>query len=256
MSTYPGENPQPSDSDPVAGGNDDTEPTQPVGYWERRAAEEAEQQSGQQAGQQAADRPDPTTPYPQDPASGAPPVFNPTSAQPPPGPGRTPPPNPYPWTPPDAYPPAHGQGPPQQYGQQYGGQQYGQQYGQPPVPPPGQPAYQPVPGQPPYYGAYSAPAPAHPQSTLAMVLGIIGLAGGFVVCGLPLVVSPFAWAIGHNAVKEIRASQGRLSGEGQARAGMIMGIIGTVLLVLAILAVIAVVALAVASEDTSGGSTV
>src|SRR5680860_369247 len=56
MSTYPGDGPpngeQPADD--AAG----TEPTQPVGYWERQAAERAREQAQQ-------GRPDPTTPYPQ-----------------------------------------------------------------------------------------------------------------------------------------------------------------------------------------------
>ena len=84
----------------------------------------------------------------------------------------------------------------------------------------------------PPYGGFAAPPPDHPQSTLALVLGLVGVVGAFIFCGVPLVVSPFAWALGHNALKEIRASQGRLGGESQARAGMILGIIGTVLLIL------------------------
>ena len=66
---------------------DETEPTQPVGYWERRASEQAAEQARAQGGQ-----PYPTTPYPQ-----GGPVFNPTSAQPstaaaagPAGPGYAP----------------------------------------------------------------------------------------------------------------------------------------------------------------------
>ena len=64
-----------------------------------------------------------------------------------------------------------------------------------------------------------------------MVLGIVGLVVGFLACGVGFLAAPFAWALGRNALKEIRASQGRLGGEGTAQAGMVMGIIGTVLLV-------------------------
>ncbi|MEO7350940.1 MAG: DUF4190 domain-containing protein [Marmoricola sp.] len=215
MSTYPGENPQaPDDGQPA---DDTTEPTQPVGYWERQAAERAHEQAQPTPS-------DTTTPYPQNPYP-----FNP---------------NPYaqqPSGPPSGQPP-------------YGGQPAAG-YQQPGQPPPYY--YQTGPGvapvQPPY--GYTPLAPAHPQATLAMVLGLVGVVGAFFACGLTLVVSPFAWAVGQKAVKEIEASQGRLSGESQARTGMITGIIGTVLLVLAIIAVIGFVALLIVSGSTdSGGS--
>jgi hypothetical protein len=75
-------------------------------------------------------------------------------------------------------------------------------------------------------------------------------------CGLPLLVSPFAWALGRNALKDIRASQGRLGGESQARAGMIMGIVGTVLAIIALLALVIIVLAAVAGSDSTSGSSV
>jgi hypothetical protein len=213
MSTYPGEDPQqpsgpPADQQPGAG-EGETEPTQPVGYWERQAAEQA----GQPNPPSAQPNP-PTQPYQQ---------------------------NPYPQ-------PPYGQ---QTYGQQPGyGQQphYGQQpgYGYPPAG--GQPGYPP-------YGAFTPALPNHPQATTAMVLGIVGLAGGLLLCGIGLLASPFAWALGRNALKEIRASHGRLGGESTARAGMVMGIIGSVLLVLAIVALIGL-AILVAVSDTSSGSNV
>ena len=62
----------------------------------------------------------------------------------------------------------------------------------------------------------------------ALILGIVGL----VCCSI---AAPFAWSIGGKAVKEIDASGGRLGGRGQAQAGKILGIIGTVLLVLGVL---------------------
>lgn len=136
---------------------------------------------------------------------------------------------------------------------------YGQQPPDPagpsPYPPYGQPqpGAQPVPyGQQPYaqvpYGG--AAAPKHPSATTAMVLGIIAL-GGMFFCLLPIVVAPFAWITGGRAVKEIDANPGRYSGRGEAQAGRIMGIIGTVLLILGLLAIIAFVVFAVAVSDTS-----
>ena len=117
------------------------------------------------------------------------------------------------------------------------------------APPPYGPPY-----QPPYPG-YQPPAPNHPSATAAMVLGIIGLVGLLSCAGVTLVLSPFAWAIGGRAVKEIDAAPpGTYSGRDQANAGRIMGLIGTILLIVAVLAVLAVVAaLLVVSESSSSG---
>lgn len=111
----------------------------------------------------------------------------------------------------------------------YGQQPDPGQYGQPGYPQPYQPA-------PPAYG-YTVPD--HPKATTAMVLGILGI----VVCG---VMAPFAWSIGKKTRDDIDASGGRLGGRGQAQAGYIMGIIGTVLLALGVLFAIVYVILIVA----------
>ena len=250
MTTYPGDDPQQPEDVPTAASPDETEPTQPVGYWERRAKEEAAEQAREQGGQ-----PYPTTPYTQ-----AGPVFNPTSTQgtPPPPPAQpAPPPQPTP-----GYAPGS-QGSPTPYGQgSYGQVPYGQPTppsygGQPAAPTPGQPS---VPGQPAQYlpmspyGGY-VPPPDHPQSTLALVLGLVGVIGAFILC-VPLVVAPFAWVIGHGALKDIRASQGRLGGESNARTGMILGIIGTVLLILFALVIFLAIVIGAVSEPSSTGSSV
>ncbi len=105
----------------------------------------------------------------------------------------------------------------------------------------------------PMYGApYQPPqplAPMHPQATTALVLGIIGLAGTF-ICGVTVVLGPFAWATGARAKREIAAAPGQYRGEGEAQVGLILGIITTVLLVLAIVAVVLVVVLVVATADS------
>lgn len=133
---------------------------------------------------------------------------------------------------------------------------YGQSYGQQPYGQPGQPY-----GQQPYQGAYGQPGqypppmlPKHQSATTAMVLGIIAVAGG-ILCYLPILAAPFAWVMGGRAVKEIDASGGTLGGRGEATAGRVLGIIGTVLLVLGILAVIAVVIIIVVAESNSGSGT-
>ena len=74
---------------------------------------------------------------------------------------------------------------------------------------------------------------------------------------MTVVVSPFAWAFGHSALKEIRASQGRLGGESQALTGMILGIVGTVLLILGLIFLIGfIVLIAVSESTTTTGSSV
>jgi hypothetical protein len=262
MSTYPGEDPQqpsgqpddrPADDQPAgqqadqpAGqgegqpvGEAETEPTQPVGYWERQAAEQARQQRQQ-------GDPDPS-------ASQGGAVFNPTTAEPSQGREQ----NPYappPYAQPGYGQPPHGQ---QQYGQPYGQPGYGQpaygqqQYGYPP--PGGQsgPSVGGPGGYPPY--AFTPPRPNHRQSTLALVLGIVGLGLGF-MCGVGFLASPFAWAIGHHSLSEIRASRGQLGGEGSAKAGMVMGIVGTVLLTIGVVVLVVVGVVAVATDSSSGSN--
>lgn len=86
---------------------------------------------------------------------------------------------------------------------------------------------------------YSAPAPpppagpppSHPQSTMVLVLGILGL----VLCQ---VLGPFAWVMGNRVVAEIDAAHGAMGGRDLANAGRICGIIATVLLGLSLLVII------------------
>jgi hypothetical protein len=187
---------------------------------------------------------DPNWPKPEQPAPTQPYGQDPYGQQPPPASTDQPP-----------YAPYGEQQPPGQdpYGQQqpYGQDPYGQQqpygqapYGQQPYPPQGQ-----VPYGAPGYGTLMAPK--HPSATTAMVLGI-GALGGMFVCGIPIVLAPFAWMIGGRAVKEIDADPGRYSGRDQAQAGRIMGMIGTGLLVLGVLAVVALIAIAVTVGPDTG----
>ena len=129
----------------------------------------------------------------------------------------------------------------QGYGAAGGG--YGQ-YQQPPSGPYGQQGY----GQ--QYG-YTYLVPNHPQATTALVLGLIGLIGGC-LCGLPLLASPFAWAVGARAKREIEAAHGQLGGAGNAQAGYVTGIIGTVLLVLAVFALVLLLVIGIATDGSAG----
>ncbi len=66
------------------------------------------------------------------------------------------------------------------------------------------------------------------RPVIALILGILGI----ICCGL---LAPVAWYMGSQEVKAIAAGTAAASGEGLAKAGMILGIIGTILLVLTLL---------------------
>jgi len=183
-------------------------------------------------------------------SSGPPPgpEFNPQTGFPVPGPDEQ---SSAPQPPPPYGQPAYGQPypPPPAYPQQpYPQEGYPQQQGYP-----GQPGY---PAQPGYayqpYAAYTAPN--HPKATTALVLGLVSLVGGL-MCIVPVLVSPFAWVTGVKARKEIRQSNGQMSGDGMATAGMVLGIIGTVVLALILIGIVVFVIVAIndpSSFDDSG----
>lgn len=107
---------------------------------------------------------------------------------------------------------------------------------------PVQPAYPPAPyGQMPYgYGMMP-----HPQANTAMILGIVALAGTF-ICGLPILLGPFAWVIGAKARREIDADPQRWTGRSEATVGFVMGIITTTLLILFVGFIVLVIGLVAA----------
>lgn len=107
-------------------------------------------------------------------------------------------------------------------------------YGAPP-PPEGPYGQQ----QPPYGGR---PAPTHGSATTALVLGILSL----VVCA-PLGIPAFI--IGRRAEREVQASGGNLAGEGLAKAGWILGLIGMILMALGLLLLIGLVAFGTMSSS-------
>jgi hypothetical protein len=76
--------------------------------------------------------------------------------------------------------------------------------------------------------------PAHPRATTALVLGIIGVAGFFILL-LPVIVSPLAWYFGAVAQREAEREPMRFRRAGEARTGMILGMIGTAILGVALL---------------------
>ena len=113
-----------------------------------------------------------------------------------------------------------------------------------PFPPPGQPGWpQPPLQHQPMYPVYVRPD--LPKATAAMVVGIVAVAGSFVLCGLPLLISPVAWVLGAQARRQIRESPQQWDGESKATAGLVLGIIGTILLVLALIVVIVIIVVAI-----------
>jgi hypothetical protein len=93
-----------------------------------------------------------------------------------------------------------------------------------------------------------------------MVLGIVGLATSIFCCGacmVGLICSIVAWVLGHQELKAIESGTSDLAGQGNARAGMIMGIIGTVINALILVGValyyIFIFAVVIAGGAASGG---
>ena len=101
-----------------------------------------------------------------------------------------------------------------------------------------------APGQPgmPQFPAYALPD--HPKATAALVVGIVSVAGMFVLV-LPVLAAPVAWVLGAQARGQIRRAPHQWGGESKATAGMVLGIIGTVLLLLVVLVVVIVIVVAV-----------
>jgi hypothetical protein len=88
-------------------------------------------------------------------------------------------------------------------------------------------SYQPAPQS----GSYGQAYPESSQATLALILGIVGI---FLV----QLAAPFAWWLGGKEVKAIEAGRRDPANRGQAKAGQILGLIGTILWILTTLLII------------------
>jgi hypothetical protein len=150
--------------------------------------------------------------------------------------------------------PPYGQQPAQPpYGQQpYGQQPYGQQPGQPPY---GQQPYAPPPG---YGYGQQPPYPAQPyygpqtsgRATTVLVLGIVSLVLLFSCIGfIPAII---ALVLARGAQQEIAGSGGRLTGEGQVKAGRIMSWITIGITALGLVVFAVVIGVSTSSSDGSG----
>ena len=84
-------------------------------------------------------------------------------------------------------------------------------------------------------------AQEHPQGTIVLVLGIVGIFVG--IC------APIAWMMGNRALAEIRASGVTYSNESQIKTGRILGKVFTILyIVFIVLYIVAFVVIIGASQ--------
>ncbi len=76
------------------------------------------------------------------------------------------------------------------------------------------------------------PPPTHARAASALVCGILSLAFCGAFTGIPAIV------LGSSALRGIATSHGQIGGRGMARAGLILGIVGTALWLLGLVFVV------------------
>lgn len=76
-------------------------------------------------------------------------------------------------------------------------------------------------------------APTENMAVVSMVLGILSMVAFSILAGIPAII------IGKQSRDNIRASNGRLSGDGMAQAGIIMGWVSVALVIIGAIVVIA-----------------
>ncbi|MCD9198748.1 hypothetical protein [Aeromicrobium wangtongii] len=92
--------------------------------------------------------------------------------------------------------------------------------------------------------------PKAPGASLSLVLGIISVAGLFVLV-VPVFLAPLAWYHGVAAGRRVEREPDRWSGRGEARAGAVLGMIGSALALL-VLAALALAGLGVLLASAQG----
>lgn len=108
---------------------------------------------------------------------------------------------------------------------------------------------------PPPASGYVGPQQTDGKATGSMVLGILSLVGFSILAGIPAVV------LGHISRREIRESRGRLTGDGMALAGLIMGyvslaIVPIIVLIVASIAIPNLLRARMAANESAAASTV
>jgi len=97
-------------------------------------------------------------------------------------------------------------------------------------------SYTPPPPPPPGAGGYATPQ-TNQKALWSMILGILGIVCCGIFAGIPALI------LGNSAKKEIAASGGAQTGDGMAKAGVILGWISIAFSILGIIFVIATGAL-------------
>ncbi|MBK8448136.1 MAG: DUF4190 domain-containing protein [Micropruina sp.] len=92
------------------------------------------------------------------------------------------------------------------------------------------------------YGYAAPPPPEHPNATLVLILGIVGLFTNFVF--MPF-ISPIAWYLGAKARREMAARPGAYSDSGKLTAGFVLGIIGSLIALLVVSSFVLLIIIAV-----------
>jgi hypothetical protein len=82
---------------------------------------------------------------------------------------------------------------------------------------------------PPFHPGVVPARPKAPGATLSLVLGIVAVGGMFVLL-VPVFLAPLAWYHGAAASRRVEREPDRWSGGGEARAGRVLGMIGSVLM--------------------------
>jgi hypothetical protein len=80
----------------------------------------------------------------------------------------------------------------------------------------------PPPSDQPYGAPYGSVPRAHPQGTIILVLGLLGI----LICGI---LAPIAWIMGNSALAEIDRNPSAYTNRSTVQVGRVLGIVGTVL---------------------------
>src|SRR4030095_690846 len=98
----------------------------------------------------------------------------------------------------------------------------------------------------PYVQPYGTPPPEHPQGTLILIFGILGI---FIT-----IFAPIAWYLGNKAKQDIQASGFQYSNEQNISTGRMLGKVCTILAIVGIVLTIIITIIVVAvGASQSGG---
>jgi hypothetical protein len=100
------------------------------------------------------------------------------------------------------------------------------------------------------YENYAYPPPPAPETDQKAVWALVSAIFGFILC--PVVLHIVGWVLANQSLADIAASQGRLTGDGIAKAARIVSIVGLVLSALGVLFAILILVVGFAGFSASG----